>query len=57
MEPTFTLRVRNDQGQISERKYRMIGPIVRRVTTPEEQQKEAAERAEHRSEGKRKRRR
>jgi hypothetical protein len=57
VEPIFTLRVKDDQGQVSERKYRMIGPIVRRITTPEEHQKEAAERAEHRSEVKRKRRR
>jgi hypothetical protein len=57
VEPVFTLRVKDDQGQVSERKYRMIGPIVRRIINPEEQQKEVAEKAEHRSEGKRKRRR
>jgi len=51
VEPTFTIRVKNDQGQVSERKYRMIGPIVRRVMTPEEQQKEAAERAARRAAG------
>jgi len=48
VEPVFTVRVKNDQGQVSKRKYRMIGPIVRRITTPEEQQKEAAERAAYR---------
>ncbi|HVZ18725.1 MAG TPA: hypothetical protein VG897_16535 [Terriglobales bacterium] len=49
VEPTFTIRVKNDAGQVSERKYRMIGPIVRRIMTPEEQQKEAAERAARRA--------
>jgi hypothetical protein len=49
VEPVFTLRVKNDQEQVSERRYRMIGPIVRRITTPEEQQKEAAERATRRA--------
>jgi hypothetical protein len=51
VEPVFTLRVKNDQGQESERKYRMIGPIARRVMTPEEQQKEAAEKAARRATG------
>jgi hypothetical protein len=45
VQPTFTLRVRNSQGQEAERKYRMIGPIVRRVATPEELKAEAADRA------------
>lgn len=57
IEPTFTVRVKDDQGNITERKYRMIGPIVRRIMTPEEQQKEAAERATRRAaEGGRRRR-
>lgn len=47
--PTFTIRVKNDDGSVTQRQYRMIGPIVHRVTTPEEQQKEAAERAAHRA--------
>jgi len=55
--PTFTLRVKDDQGQITERKYRMIGPIVRRIMTPEEEQKEAAERAARRASEPRKHRR
>jgi SH3-like domain-containing protein len=42
--PVFTLTVNNDAGQQSKRKYRMIGPIVRRVATPEELKAEAAER-------------
>ena len=46
--PVFTIRVKDDQGQVSERKYRMIGPIVRRIMSPEEQQKEAAEKAARR---------
>lgn len=46
--PIFTLRV-NDDGKIVEKKYRLIGPIVRRVLSPEEeaakaQQKPAARR-------------
>ncbi len=56
VEPTFTIHVKNDQGQISERKYRMIGPIVRRIMTPQEQQQEAAERAARRAEVGKKRR-
>jgi hypothetical protein len=43
--PTFTLRVKDSQGKLLERKYRMIGPIVRRVATPEELKAEAADRA------------
>lgn len=57
VEPTFTIRVKDDQGRITERKYRMIGPIVRRIVTPEEQQQEAAERAKRREETGRRRRR
>lgn len=56
VEPTFTLRVKDDQGKVNERKYRMIGPIVRRIMTPGEQQQEAAERAARRSEGHKRRR-
>jgi hypothetical protein len=47
--PVFTLRTRDDQGKESERKYRMLGPIVRRVASPEELKKEAEERAAHRA--------
>jgi hypothetical protein len=43
--PTFTVRVKDAQENQSERKYRMIGPIVRRVATPEELKQEAADRA------------
>lgn len=49
VEPTFTLKVKDLQGQENDRKYRMIGPIVRRVATPQEQQKDAAERAARRA--------
>jgi len=55
--PVFTLRVKDDNGQVTERKYRMIGPIVRRVITPEEQQKESAEKAARRATEPRKHRR
>ena len=36
--PTFTLRVTNDDGKAVERNYKMNGPIVRRVLSPEEEQ-------------------
>lgn len=42
--PTFTIRKMNDAGQIVEATYKMNGPIVRRVLTPEEA---AAEKAQH----------
>ncbi|MFZ0311213.1 MAG: SH3 domain-containing protein [Candidatus Korobacteraceae bacterium] len=42
--PTFTIRKKNDAGQIIDATYKMNGPIVRRVLTPEEA---AAEKAEH----------
>lgn len=34
--PTFTIRKMNDSGQIVDVTYKMNGPIVRRVPTPEE---------------------
>jgi SH3-like domain-containing protein len=42
--PVFILRVKNDGGNVSERKYRMNTPIVRRVLAPGEQ-KEAPKHA------------
>ena len=42
--PTFTIRKMNDSGQIVSTTYKLNGPIVRRVPTPEE---EAAEKAKH----------
>lgn len=47
--PVFTLQVKDAQGQLKERKYRMIGPIVRRVATAEELKAEAADRAAQRA--------
>jgi SH3-like domain-containing protein len=44
--PTFTIRKMNDAGQIVETTYKLNGPIVRRVPTPEE---EAAEKAKRES--------
>jgi SH3-like domain-containing protein len=35
--PVFVLRVKDDSGNISERKYKMNSPIVRRVLAPGEQ--------------------
>jgi hypothetical protein len=40
--PAFTLRVKADDGKTLERKYKMNGPIVRRVLSPEEEQAKAA---------------
>ena len=37
--PTFTLPVRVEDGSVTERKYKLNGPIVRRVLSPEEQTK------------------
>lgn len=45
VEPVFTLRVKDDAGNVQEKKYRLIGPIVRRVMTPDEEAREKAERA------------
>jgi hypothetical protein len=42
--PIFTIRKMNDDGKIVEVTYKMNGPIVRRVLTPEE---EAQEKARH----------
>ncbi|MFZ0912076.1 MAG: SH3 domain-containing protein [Candidatus Korobacteraceae bacterium] len=42
--PTFTIRKKNDDGQMVDITYKLNGPIVRRVMTPEE---EAAEKAKH----------
>lgn len=44
--PTFTIRKKMDTGQILGETYKLNGPIVRRVPTPEE---EAAEKAQHQS--------
>jgi hypothetical protein len=40
--PVFTVRKQNDDGSISERKYRVIGNIVRQVLAPGEQPQRAA---------------
>ena len=42
--PTLTIRKMNDQGQIVDMTYKLNGPIVHRVLTPEE---EAAEKQKH----------
>lgn len=42
--PTFTIREKIDNGQIVEETYKMNGPIVRRVLSPDE---EAAEKSKH----------
>jgi hypothetical protein len=42
--PTFTIRKMNDDGKIVEVTYKLNGPIVKRVLTPEE---EAEEKAKH----------
>jgi len=40
--PTFVVRKKNEDGSITERKYRMIGPIVREVKAEGEQPKAAS---------------
>ena len=40
--PVFTIRKQNEDGTISERKYRVIGNIVRQVLAPGEQMQQAA---------------
>jgi hypothetical protein len=42
--PTFTIRTKNDNGQLVYSTYKLNGPIVHRVLNPEE---EAAEKAKH----------
>lgn len=42
--PVFTLRQKDDQGNVTERKYRLIGPIVRRVLAPGEEKQKAPSR-------------
>ncbi len=44
--PTFTLRVKDDEGKIVEKLYKLNGPIVRRVLAPGEESK--ATKAPHR---------
>ena len=44
--PTFTIRKQTEDGQTVDVTYKLNGPIVRRVLTPEE---EAAEKAKHQS--------
>ena len=51
MLPTFVIRVQDDTGTVSERKYKLNTPIVRRVLAPGEQPVRAVSRK-----GKRKRR-
>ena len=46
--PTFVVRKKNEDGSISERKYRMIGPIVREVKGEGEQPKAAKSKPEPR---------
>ncbi|MFZ0868875.1 MAG: SH3 domain-containing protein [Candidatus Sulfotelmatobacter sp.] len=47
MLPVFILRVRDENGNITERKYKLNTPIVRRVLAPGEQ-KQATPHAKHR---------
>jgi SH3-like domain-containing protein len=42
--PYFVIREKDDAGNVVEKKYKMDGPIVRRVLSPEEQAKTDAER-------------
>ncbi len=47
MLPVFILRVKDDSGNVTERKYKLNTPIVRRVLAPGEQ-KQSPQRARHR---------
>lgn len=40
--PTFTLQVKTDDGKTVPKQYKLNGPIVRRVLSPEEEQAKAA---------------
>jgi hypothetical protein len=40
--PVFVLRVKNDSGDVTERKYKLNTPIVRRVLLPGEQKEASA---------------
>lgn len=42
--PTFTVRVQDQQGNVSERKYKLNTPIVRRVLAPGEKPQKASRR-------------
>jgi len=46
--PVFILRVKDDSGNVSERKYKMNMPIVRRVLAPGEQKEAPRTAAKHR---------
>ncbi len=46
--PTFTLPVKDDDGKIVAKKYKLIGPIVRRVLSPEEEAQQAQKKAQAR---------
>ena len=46
--PVFILRVKDDSGNVSERKYKMNTPIVRRVLAPGEQKQAPRPVAKHR---------
>ena len=45
--PVFILRVKDDEGSISERKYKLNTPIVRRVLAPGEQPARTVNRGRH----------
>ena len=47
--PVFILRVRDDSGNISERKYKLNTPIVRRVLAPGEQKETSKSAGRHRT--------
>jgi hypothetical protein len=48
MLPVFVLRVQDDSGNVSERKYKLNTPIVRRVLAPGEQPSKPASSKRHR---------
>ncbi len=53
--PVFVIRVKNDSGNVTERKYKLNTPIVRRVLAPGEQPQRASSQRTARRSGRRKR--
>jgi hypothetical protein len=47
--PYFVITVRDDAGNATTKKYKLNGPIVRRVLSADEQQRESAEKAARRA--------
>jgi hypothetical protein len=42
VQPIFTVKLRDDDGKVNERTYRLAGPLVRRVLAPGEEDRKLA---------------